>query len=165
MWETITNIILILSIITLAAFGCLGLHQWITRKSFKKIDKQLRWILLPIALVVVVYLICDLLLPKLFPGFMPTRPNGSGEPSFPSTHVLVVATVFFCTTVFLPKYVKDRRMRIVLEIIMIILISLTCIGRVYAYMHTPIDVVGALIFAFIFSEIYYRIIKKKKSKK
>ena len=165
MWETITNIILILSIITLAVFACLGLHQWITRKDFKKCDKQLRWMLLPLALMVVVYLICDILLPKLFPGFMPTRPNGSGEPSFPSTHVMVVATIFFCVTVILPKYIKDRRIRIAAEILMIILISLTCIGRVYALMHTPVDVIGGLIFAFIFSEIYYQILKKKKTKK
>ena len=83
MWELITNIILIISIITLAIFACLGLYQWITRKSFKKIDKQIRWMILPIVLVVITYLVFDKLLPVMFPNSMPTRPNGSGEPSFP----------------------------------------------------------------------------------
>ena len=164
MWELITNIILILSIITLAFFVCLGLYQWITRKSFKRIDKQIRWMILPVILVVITYLIFDKLLPVIFPNTMPTRPNGSGEPSFPSTHVLVVTTIFFLATIVLPKYIKNRTARIILEILMIVLISLNCIGRVYANLHTPVDVIGALIFAFVYSEIFYQIIKKRKAK-
>ena len=163
-WDLITNIILIISIITLAIFCVLALYQWITRKSFKKIDKQLRWMILPVALVALTYLIFDKVLP-FFNVYLSTRPNGSGEPSFPSTHVMIVATIFFITTLVLPKYIKSRTTRIILEILMFIFIALTCTGRVLANMHWPIDVIGGVIFAFIFSEIYYQVIKKKKAKK
>ena len=163
-WDLITNIILIISIITLAIFCVLALYQWITRKSFKKIDKQLRWMILPFALVAQTYLIFDKVLP-FFNVYLSTRPNGSGEPSFPSTHVMIVATIFFITTLVLPKYIKSRTTRIILEILMFIFIALTCTGRVLANMHWPIDVIGGVIFAFIFSEIYYQVIKKKKAKK
>ena len=158
-WELITNITLISSIITLAIFMVLGIYQWISRKSVKKVDKQLRWMPLPIALMAVVYLIFD----KLW--VINTRPNGSGEPSFPSTHVMIVATIFFITTLIIPKYIKNKTTRIILEVLMFICIALTCTGRVLANMHYPIDVIGAIIFAFIFSEIYYQIIRKKKAKK
>ena len=158
MWEIITNITLILSILTLATFMVLGLYQWITRKSIKKVDKQIRWMLLPVALMVITYFIFE-----FFP--VNTRPNGSGESSFPSTHTMIVATIFFVTTLILPKYIKSKTTRIILEILMFICISLTCTGRVLANLHWPIDVIGALAFAFIFSEIYYQITKKKKSKK
>ena len=151
-WELITNIILISSIVILAVFATLGLAQWISRKSIKKVDKQLLWMPLPLILMVATYLICDKVLPKLF-DFMPTRPNGSGEPSFPSTHVMVVATIFFVVTLALPRYIKSKTMRIFLELIMAVLIGLTCTGRVAANLHSIVDVVGALGFAFIFSEI------------
>ena len=160
-WELITNIILVSSIIILAVFAILGFAQWIFRKSIKKVDRQLLWMPLPLVLMAATYLICDKLLPKLF-DFMPTRPNGSGEPSFPSTHVMVVATIFFIVTLALPKYIKSKTIRIFLELVMAILIGLTCTGRVLANMHSVVDVVGALAFAFIFSEIYHIIIKKRK---
>ena len=158
-WDLITNIILISSILTLAVFVVLGLYQWITRKSIKKVDPELLWFPLPLAFVAITYLVFE-----LFPVNL--RPNGSGESSFPSTHTMVVATIFFVVMIILPRYVKHRAIRIILDIIMIALIGLTTFGRVSANMHWPIDVIGGLAFAFAFSEVYYFAYKKtKKAKK
>lgn len=154
MWELISNIALAISILTLAIFACLGLKQWVIRKDLKKVDPELRWMLLPLALMVVTYFIFDKFI------ILATRPNGSGEPSFPSSHVMVVATIFFIVTIILPHYIKNQTARIILEILMIVLISLTCTGRLLSNMHSLGDVVGGLVFAFIFSEIYYQIIKR-----
>ncbi len=158
-WELITNVILVISILTLVAFATLGLYQWISRKSIEKVDRELRWMLLPLFLMAVTYFVFDKLL------ILNTRPNGSGEASFPSTHVMVVATIFFLTTLILHKYVKSKTTRIILEILMFVCISLTCIGRVLANMHWSVDIIGGIAFAFVFSEIYYQIIKRKKAKK
>lgn len=157
-WELITNISLIASLITLGLFVIMGLYQWITRKSIKKVDKWLLWMPLPLALMVITYFIFE-----IFP--VNFRPDGSGESSFPSTHVMVVATIFFLALMNLPKYVKSKPLEIILEIIMIALIGVTCTGRVLANMHWITDVIGGLAFAFIFTEIYYYCIKHKKSKK
>ena len=163
-WELITNIILILALITLGAFAILGLIQWIKRKSFKKVDKQLRWFPLPLALMAVTYALFDKLLPKFF-DFLPTRPNGTGEPCFPSTHVMIVATIFFVTIIILPKYIKNKTIRVILEILMAVGVSLTCVGRVMANLHWPLDVIAGVIFAFIFAEIYFQVIKNRKKAK
>ena len=157
-WELITNIILITSIITLVVFALLGLYQWISRKSIKKVDRQLLWMPVPLILMVITYLLFQ------YVFILSTRPNGSGESSFPSTHVMVVATIFFIAMMILPKYVKSKPMRIILDILMIVMISLTSVGRVAADMHWVLDVVGAVVFAFIFTEIYYLIIHRKKKK-
>ena len=157
-WKLITDIILISSFAVLAVFVILGICQWITRKSLKKVDKELLWMPLPLALMAITYVIFDKFL------ILNTRPNGSGEPSFPSTHVMIVSTIFFLATAILPKYVKNIVARTILEFIMVVLIALTCVGRVLSDMHWPSDVVGALIFAFIFTEIYYFIIKKGRKK-
>ena len=154
-WDLITNIILIISILTLAAFAVLGLYQWITRKSFKKVDPELLWFPLPLALMVITYLIFE-----MFP--VNFRPNGSGESSFPSTHVMIVATIFFAVMLILPRYIEDKTIRVILNIIMVVLIGLTTFGRVEANMHWPIDVIGGIAFAFAFSGIYHFAYKKYK---
>ena len=84
-----------------------------------------------------------------------TRPDGSGDPSFPSTHVMVVATIFFLTLMNLPRYVKSQTARIIIEILILILICLVCSGRLLSDMHWLVDVLGGLAFAFIFTEVYY----------
>ena len=157
-WDLITNIILISSIITLAVFAALGVYQWVTRRSIKKVDPELLWFPLPMALVALTYLIFE-----IFP--VNVRPDGSGESSFPSTHVMVVTTIFFVVMIILPRYVKNRTIRIILNIIMVALIGLTTYGRVAANKHWVIDVIGGVAFAFAFSEIYYYAYKKfKKSR-
>ena len=158
-WELITNIILITSIVTLGIFFLLGLYQWVSRGSITKVDKKILCMPIPLVLMAITYFIFDKLV------IFHTRPNGSGEPSFPSTHTMVVATIFFLTMMVLPKYVKNKPIRFILDILMIVMIGLTGTGRVLSNMHYPVDVIGALAFAFIFTEIYYFAVHHKKAKK
>ena len=164
-WTKITDIILIASIVILWLFALLGLIQWITRKSLFKVDKQILWMILPMALMAIVYLVCDkFLTPDKF-SFMPTRPDGSGEPSFPSTHVMVVTTIFFCISAALAKYIKSKGVIALIDILMFALASVVATGRIVSQKHSYIDVIGAVVFAFIFYEIYYFCIHHKESKK
>lgn len=156
-WSKITDIILIASFAILAVFAILGLCQLIQRKSLKKVDKPLLAVLAPLSLMAITYIIFDKFL------ILNTRPNGSGEPSFPSTHTMVVATIFFCVALILPRYIKSKAAYIILDILMLILLVLVCIGRVAANMHWASDVIGGLIFAAIFAVIYYLIIRRSKN--
>lgn len=153
-WDLITNVTLVAALAIFAVFVCLGLYQWIKRKSLKKVDQELLWTLLPLTLMVAVYFIFD----KIF--VWNTRPNGSGEPSFPSSHVMVVATILFLVMILLPKYIKSKATCAIFDILMFVLIILVAVGRVLASMHWVSDVIGGLIFAAIFAVIYYFIIKK-----
>ncbi len=160
-WDKITNIILITALITLGIFVILGLCQWISRKSLKKVDKELLWLPLPLALMAATYYVFDHLL------ILNTRPDGSGEPSFPSTHVMVVTTIFLLTAVILPKYIKSKIACLVLYLLMLAFVILNGVGRVLANKHWTSDVLGAVGFSFIFVAIYcliYQLIIKKKEK-
>ena len=159
-WETVTDVILIAAIAVLGVFGLLGLIEWISRKSLKKVDKELIGMIVPMLLMAATYFIFDKFL------ILNTRPNGSGEPSFPSSHTMVVATIFFCVMLALPKYIKNKPLRIFLDIVMLALITLTATGRVLSNMHWLSDVLGGLGFAIIFALIYYFIKKhhQKESK-
>lgn len=155
-WSKITDIILVASIAVLGVFAILGLCQCIKRKSLKKVDKPLLAMLIPLILMAATYFIFDKFL------ILNTRPNGSGEPSFPSTHTMVVATIFLCVAIILPRYIGSKVALITLDILMLALTILVCVGRVLANMHWTSDVIGGLIFAAIFATIYYLIIRRKK---
>ena len=156
-WDKISDIILISSLAVLAVFAILGLFQLFSRKSLKKVDPELTWMVLPLALMAIVYYVFDHFL------IWNTRPNGSGEPSFPSTHVMVVATIFLLVAIALPRYVKSKIACFIVDILMLALAVLVCIGRVAANMHWISDVIGGLIFAVTFAVIYYLIIRRYKN--
>ncbi len=158
-WDKITNIILISSFAVLAIFVILAICQWISRKSLKKVDKELLWFPLPLALVAATYVVFDKFL------VLNTRPDGSGEPSFPSTHVMVATTIFLLAAIVLPKYIKSKVACAVLYVFMLAFIALVSAGRVLANKHWLSDVLGALGFAIVFALIYYLIIRRYKNAK
>lgn len=157
-WELATNIILGSAILALGIFMILGLYQWITQKSLKKVDRTILCMIIPLILMVFVYLLCDKVLPRFID--MPTRPDGSGEPSFPSTHVMVTATIFCLIAYALPHYLHSYTLRIIIWVLMVVLVGLCATGRVVAGKHSLVDVLGGLAFAAIFTVIYALIIKK-----
>lgn len=157
LWSKITDIILITAFAVLVVFAILGLCQWIKRKSLSKVDKPILSMLIPLSLMTATFIIFEKFL------ILNTRPNGSGEPSFPSTHTMVVATIFFCVAIILPKYIKSKTACVILDFLMLALLVFVCVGRVLANMHWVSDVVGALIFATIFAFIYYLIIRRYKN--
>ena len=159
-WDLITNIILATALATLGVFVVMGLYQLFTRGSIKKVDRKILAMIPPLILVVITYFLFD----KIW--VLSTRPDGSGEPSFPSTHVMVVTTIFFITIFALPKYIKNRTLLIALDLMMCILATSNANGRIVAGQHSVADVIGGLIFATIFAAIYYVLsTKPKKSKK
>lgn len=154
-WDLISDVILVASIASLAVFVFLGIYQLFACKSLLKVDRRLLWMIFPLLLMAITYIIFD----KLF--VLNVRPNGSGETSFPSTHVMVVATIFMLIAINLPYYIKSKAICILLDLAMLALLVLVCVGRVLSEMHWLSDVLGGLAFALIFAFIYYLIIRRK----
>ena len=154
-WDLASDIILYASFAVLAVFAILGLVQLISRKSLKKVDQPLLAMFVPLILMAVTYIIFDKFI------VLNTRPDGSGEPSFPSTHAMVVATIFALATLALPRYIKSKAALITLDLLMLALTILVSVGRVLANQHWLSDVLGGLGFAAIFTLVYYLIIRRK----
>lgn len=155
-WALATDIILYAAIILIAVFALLGLYQWISRKSLKKVDRALRLIPLPLILMVITYFIFD----KLW--ILATAPNDPTKPSFPSTHVMVVATIFLLTALILPRYLKSKPLRLTLDFLMLALFAVVAVGRIIIGAHWPADVACGAVFAAIFATVYYLMLKEKK---
>jgi undecaprenyl-diphosphatase len=152
-WDKATDIILYASFAIVGMFALLGLCQWIRRKSLKKVDKSLLFMPIPLALMAIVYIVFDKFL------VLNTRPNGSGEPSFPSTHTMVVGTIFMITAIALPRFIKSKFACAVIDIIMLALFAVTAAGRILSDMHWLSDVIAGAVFALIFAVIYFVIVK------
>ncbi len=155
-WDLATDIILYAALGLFGVFAALGLCQLIARKSLKKVDRELTMMLPPLVLMVAIYIIIDYFL------ILGTAPNNPTKPSFPSTHMMVVTTIFALTALALPRYVKPKPLRITLYIIMTILLILTGFGRIVSENHTPTDVAAGLVFGIILGTIYYLMKKEQK---
>lgn len=155
-WDLATDIILYASIALLAVFGVLGLYQWIARKSLKKVDKTLKYMLIPLVLMVAIYIVFDHF---IILGYAPNNPE---KPSFPSTHAMVTTTIFALTTLALPRYIKSKPLRLVLDLVMLALLATLAAGRVISENHTAIDVACGIVFGVILATIYYIMTKERK---
>ena len=113
---------------------------------------------IPLAIMAAIYVLFDKFV------VIATRPNGSGESSFPSTHVMVVGTIFALAAIALPRYIKSKTTCALLDFVMLVLFVLVCVGRVAANMHWVTDVIGGAAFAVVFAIIYYCLIRKRKAK-
>lgn len=153
-WDKATDIMVAAAIATAIVFFVMGVTQWYKRKSFKKIDKPLLALIVPYALVAITYVIFDYIF------ILNTRPDGSGEASFPSTHTLITTTFFLCAAIVLPYYIKQKPLVALLDLAMLAFIILVPIGRVLANKHWVSDCIGGIIFSIIFAGIYLIIVKK-----
>ena len=153
-WDKATDIMVAAAIATAIIFFVMGVTQWYKRKSFKKIDKTLLALIVPYALVAITYIVFDYIF------VLNTRPDGSGEASFPSTHTLIATTFFLCTAIALPYYIKQKSLIVFLDLIMLAFIIIVPIGRVLANKHWVSDCIGGIIFSLIFAGIYFIIVKK-----
>ncbi|MDO5480265.1 MAG: phosphatase PAP2 family protein, partial [Candidatus Saccharibacteria bacterium] len=144
-WDKATDIMVAAAVATAIIFFMMGVTQWIKRKSFKKIDKTLLALIAPYALMALTYVVFDYIF------VLNTRPDGSGEASFPSTHTMITATVFFCAAIALPKYIKQKSLVAFLDLVMLAFVILVPVGRVLANKHWVSDCIGGLIFAAIFA--------------
>lgn len=152
-WDKATDIMVAAAVATAIIFFVMGVTQWIKRKSFKKIDKTLLALIAPYALMAITYVVFDYIF------VLNTRPDGSGEASFPSTHTMITATVFFCAAIALPKYIKQKSLVAFLDLVMLAFVILVPVGRVLANKHWVSDCIGGLIFAAIFAAIYFVLLK------
>lgn len=153
-WDKATDIIVYAAIAIIGVFAAVGLYQWITRKSIKKVDPAILALVTPLLLVLITYFVFD----HVF--VLNVRPDGSGEPSFPSTHTMIAATVFFCVAIALPYYIKQKPLLALMDIVMLAFVVLVPVGRVVANKHWISDCIGGIIFSLLFAGLYYFTIRQ-----
>ena len=161
-WKTITDILLIGVLALVAVLAVCGLVQLIKRRSLKAVDAELTAMIPSLALVAVIYYVFE----KVWIlNYRPVLVNGLAEPSFPSTHALITTTVLGMLVFALPKYIKSRKLRVLIDVALIAVILVMAFGRVASGMHWATDALAGVIFGFDLALVYGGVLKMMKERR
>lgn len=150
-FDKLSDVFLVLSIALVALFAFIGLVQIIKRKSLFKVDKDIVVFGLFFVLLAFLWIAFDKF---LVINYRPILIEGNVEPSYPSTHILVVSFTMISSVSLICKYLKNKKMILGVNIIFAIIISLTFILRLAAGMHWFTDCLGGLLLGISLSYLY-----------
>ena len=152
-FDKITDVTMVLAILTAAVFAVIGFLQLVREKSLIKVDKRIIGLGCVYVLVVVLYVFFD----KVPLNYRPVLVPGETEleASFPSSHVMVIVTIMSTAVAFIKSFLAgkdDVRKWLVTaaEVIMIVAV----VGRILAGVHWISDIIGGLLISLTISECY-----------
>ena len=161
MWDSITDVMMALAILTAASFAVIGLIQLIRRKKLSKVDPQVIGLAAVYVVIGVLYFAFDKIAINYRPFILPgeTAP----EPSFPSSHVMVVCAIMCTAIVAWAKILEDNRLFYnILRIIAAIIVLITIGGRIAAGVHWLTDIIAGVLYAATITAVYVAVLDRIK---
>lgn len=142
-WYKITEILGYLAIVEILAFAALGAWQLFTRKSLKKVDRDIY----AFAAVIVVLAIFYVLFEKVVVNYRPIILDAEkgAEASFPSSHTMLALTVFACGAIEAVRLVGNKKVKYSLVVTSIASAVLTVVGRLLSGVHWFTDILGGVL--------------------
>lgn len=144
-WYALTEALGVAALLVVGAFALLGLWQLVRRRSLKQVDRNLLVLGGLYLAVGALYLIFELApvnyRPILEPGSL------TPEPSFPSSHTLLICTVMASAAHQLERYVRSIPVRRLLQGLCFAVLLLTVCGRLLSGVHWFTDILGGLLFS------------------
>lgn len=147
-WDKLTDVLMVLAILTALTFVAIGVIQLIQSKNVFKVDKAI-WAMAGLyVLMVVVYIVFDKIIKVNMRPIL--EEGGKLECSYPSSHVLIICTIMGSAYVAWGKIRFFTEREMVLEIArisVIAVIALTVAGRLISGVHWFTDIFGGMLFA------------------
>lgn len=143
-WYKFTQILGIVSIAVGSVFAVIGLVQLIKRKNFFRIDRQILFLGGLFVLLGILYLVFELIPVNYRPVLMPGEVYAP-EPSFPSSHTMLVFVIMSGVAVMLNYYVKNKRLRVSLQALCALFILVMTVGRLLSGVHWLTDILGGIL--------------------
>ena len=162
-WYKITKYLGVVPFLIVAYYGILGVLQTIKRKNPLKTDKKIIFLGVFYVLVGATYVFFE----KVIINYRPILEDGKLEASFPSSHTMLAVCICLSSLLISKYYVKDEKIKKILDIGTIILMFVLVIGRLLSGVHWFSDILGGVIISLFLVSIYYTLINlfpdKKKS--
>ena len=152
---TLTQILGVLAILTAAAFACTGLVQLIKRKSLLKVDQNLLFLGLIYILVIILYILFE----KLAINYRPVVLEEGLEPSYPSTHTMLILTIMGTGVRAMKGYIKNKTLLIILQIFFLKISAVTVVCRLLSGVHWFTDIIGGVQVSLAFITLYQSLYK------
>ena len=157
-WYKLTELFGVLAILVVAVFACLGMIQLIKGKSIAKVDREILCLGGLYAVVLVTYAFFE----KVIVNYRPIIEEGAEhvEASFPSSHTMLIVTIFGTLMYVLPKYLKNEKAVKVCKIVCLVIIALTVIGRLVCGVHWFTDILGGCLISLCYISLFSEALSK-----
>lgn len=138
-WYHITDWLGLVPIFMAMGYSLLGFVQLIKRKSLFKVDKEIIILGLFYVVVISIYILFE----KFIVNYRPILMNGCLEASYPSSHTLM--TICLCgSSIIVNKKMFNNKITKLMNMLSLIIIFITVIGRLISGVHWFTDIVGGI---------------------
>ena len=157
-WYKLTQALGLLAIAVAGVFAVTGLVQLIQRKSLLKVDKKILMLGVIYILVILLYALFE----KVPFNYRPVVLDSAEglEPSYPSTHTMLILTIFGTAVAVLGDYIKNAKLVLLLKIVCLVIMALTIVGRLVCGVHWFTDIAGGVIISLFFINLYRDLTKE-----
>lgn len=138
---TITDWLGLVPIGVAFAFAVFGLVQWIKRKSFIKVDRDILVLGAFYIAVMSVYALFEFVVVN----YRPVLIYGYLEASYPSSTTMLVACVMPATIMQLVARIKNKTLRYIAATVISAFIAFMVIGRLVSGVHWITDIIGGAL--------------------
>ena len=147
---TVTDWLGLVPILICMGFGCVGLFQWIKRKSMLRVDPDI--LLLGVYYILVIF---GYLFFEMVPiNYRPVLIDGILEASYPSSTTLLVLSVMPTLTLQTDRRCENPVLRRAANIFAILFSAIMVIGRLISGVHWATDIVGSVLLSLGLFSLY-----------
>ena len=152
-WYHITDWLGLMPIFMAMVYSLLGLVQLIKRKSLFKVDKEIIILGLFYVVVISIYIFFE----KVIVNYRPILMNGFLEASYPSSHTLM--TICLCgSSIIVNKKMFNNKITKFMNMLSLIIILITVIGRLISGVHWFTDIVGGIFISIALLMTFYSLV-------
>ncbi len=160
-WYKLTQIFGILAILVAAFFAVVGFIQLIKRKSLLKVDKNILMLGVIYILVILLYVLFE----RFSINYRPVILDEGLEPSYPSTHTMLILTILGTAAYISGAYIKNTKLLIAARVACFVIMALTIIGRMICGVHWFTDILGGILISVFLISLYKDLVSVKKEEK
>ena len=157
-WYKLTQLLGVAAITVAAVFAVVGFIQLVQRKSLLKVDKKILMLGVIYILVILLYVLFE----KVPFNYRPVvlDPAEGLEPSYPSTHTMIILTIFGTAIGVIGDYLKNAKLVLLLKIICLVIMAVTIVGRLICGVHWFTDIAGGVIISLFFINLFKDLTKE-----
>ena len=142
-WYTITQLLGYIAIGIAAAFGVLGLVQWIKRKNILAVDGKILALGVLYIITMGLYAAFTKIMINGRPIIMPGETEI--EPSFPSSHTMLLCVVCTSAIMILGDYIVNKKLLVLVRILLAAMMVVMIAGRLLSGAHWFTDIVAGIL--------------------